>query len=67
MLTAVPYLEEVLTFEHALIAATLFGTGSDVRFTADPTQILEALDHGSLPNNLNPTPSSIRVTAAGTS
>jgi len=67
LLTAVPYLEEVLTFEHALITATLFGTSSDVRFTADPTQILEALDHGSLPNNPTPTRSSIRVTAAGTS
>lgn len=62
------YLEEVLTFEHALITATLFGSSSDVRFTADqpptPPRSFEALDHGSLPNNLTPTRSSLRVTAA---
>jgi hypothetical protein len=47
----VPYLEEVLAFEHALVRATLYGESSTVRFTHEPTSLFESLGQGRLPND----------------
>jgi uncharacterized protein len=48
---AVPYLDEVLAFEHALIRATLYRESSTIRFHHEPTALLECLDQGRLPDN----------------
>ena len=46
----IPYLEEVLSFEHALVRATLFGESSTVHFIHEPTALLESLERGQLPD-----------------
>jgi hypothetical protein len=48
----VPHLREVIAFEHALIRAHLYGDKTVVDWTADPTEILGALDQGRLPDRL---------------
>jgi hypothetical protein len=60
----VQYLSELLHFEHGLVKATIFGVSSDVQWSADPTSILEALDHGHLPAELPATKSVMRISAA---
>jgi uncharacterized protein (UPF0276 family) len=47
----VPYLGDVLDFEHALIRAALYGTGTTVRFHRDPAAVLGALYDGQLPES----------------
>jgi hypothetical protein len=46
----VPWLDEVLAFEHALVRATLYGASSDVVWSTDPSALFEALDAGRLPS-----------------
>jgi len=41
----VPYLEEVLGFEHALIRAVLHGECSTVTFKHEPSALFDALEH----------------------
>lgn len=53
-LPAVPYLDEVLAFEHALLQATLYGRSTRVKFSGDPTAVLGALECGELPRRLPP-------------
>jgi uncharacterized protein (UPF0276 family) len=57
----VPYLNEVLSFEHALIRATLHGASSEVVWSVDPTILLETLDSGKLPRDLPRAPSVTRI------
>jgi uncharacterized protein (UPF0276 family) len=57
----VPYLDEVLSFEHALIRATLHGASSEVAWSVDPTILLETLDSGKLPGDLPKVPSVLRI------
>jgi hypothetical protein len=45
---AVPYLAEVLGFEHAAIRAALYGTRATIRFHHDPGAVLGALHDGML-------------------
>lgn len=45
----VPWLDEVLAFEHALVRATLYGESSKVVWSTDPPALLESLDAGRLP------------------
>ena len=52
LLSTVPYLDEILAFEHALVRATLFGTSSDLRWTVDPASLLESLESGRPPAHL---------------
>lgn len=63
LLDRVPYLREVLSYEDALVRATVLGEDSQIEWTADPTMILQALDHGHLPSSLPVVPSSIPVSA----
>jgi uncharacterized protein (UPF0276 family) len=51
-LPAVPYLDEVLAFEHALLQATLHGRTCTVKWSGDPTAVLGALESGQLPQRL---------------
>ena len=44
-----PYLEEVLSFEHALVRAALYGEPATVRWTIDPTELFELLERGVIP------------------
>ena len=60
-LEQVPYLDEVLSFEHALIRATLHGASSEINWSVDPTLLLETLDSGKLPSNLPRAPSVARI------
>lgn len=48
----VPYLREVLAFEHALIRAVLYGEDSDVMLDHEPGALFEGLEQGALPNTL---------------
>src|SRR4030095_8376597 len=48
----IPYLSEVLHFEHALIRATLFSETNEVSFEHDPTALLECLASGQLPRGI---------------
>lgn len=52
LLTKVPYLEETLAFEHALIRAAVFGLSSEILWSVDPTKIFDALDSGTMPKSL---------------
>jgi uncharacterized protein len=45
----VPYLEEVLAFERAVLHARSNGEASTVHFEHDPTELVEALMSGRLP------------------
>jgi hypothetical protein len=64
LLSRVRYLEEVLAFERGLIRATVYGEGSDVHWTVDPTVLLEALDQGRLPGELPGMPSTMRLSTS---
>ena len=61
LLDRIPYLREVLGYEHALIKATVLGEDSQIEWTADPTAILQALDLGQLPPPLPVVPSSMLI------
>lgn len=63
LLEAVPYLTEILAFEKALLAATLYGETTELRWTADPTQLLDELNAGRLPRALPHSVSSMTITA----
>ena len=63
ILATVPYLGEVVAFEAALLSATLFGETTELRWTADPTRLLEELQAGRLPTRLPSMASRMRVTA----
>lgn len=64
MTSRIPHLAEILTFEHALLRATLYHEASDIEWTADPIAIFEALDDGRLPEALPPIVSRVRVTVS---
>ena len=57
------HLEEVLSFEHALLRAAVFGQPSEIRWTVEPTALLESLEAGRLPAHLVQIPSTMRVSA----
>jgi uncharacterized protein (UPF0276 family) len=61
LLDRTPYLREVLSYEHALIKATVLGEDSQIEWTADPTAILGALDRGQLPPTLPVVSSSMLI------
>ena len=46
----VPFLSEVLTFEYAMIRATLYGASSRVDWHHDPAALFESLERGELPS-----------------
>jgi uncharacterized protein (UPF0276 family) len=48
----IPFLDEVLSFEHALIRAVLYGEGSTVNFEHDLAALFESLDHGQVPHEV---------------
>lgn len=62
-LPPVAFLDEVLSFEHALIAATIHGESAQVAWSADPVLLFEALDAGRLPANLPAVSSTMRISA----
>jgi hypothetical protein len=54
VMTEVPYLVDVLGFEHALIRASLYGEPSRVEWSCDPTELFESLASGCIPGDLVP-------------
>lgn len=63
VVAAVPYLHEILAFEGALLSATLFRASTELRWTVDPTVLLEELQAGRLPGRLPPLDSRMTITA----
>jgi uncharacterized protein len=63
VVSRVPYLDEVMAFESALIASTLRGEEREIEWSVDPTAVLEALDAGRLPGPLPPCRSVMRIAA----
>ena len=55
-LPSVPFLAEVLNFEHALIRAALYGEPARIEWDVDPTQLFDALEAGRIPSpaTINP-------------
>jgi uncharacterized protein len=42
----VPFLDEVLAFERAMVRASLYGSSTQLEWSVDPTALLEALETG---------------------
>lgn len=59
----IPYIEEVLAFEHALVRATIHRTSSEIAWSADPTLLFDALDAGRLPGRLPAVSSTMQILA----
>jgi hypothetical protein len=51
-LPAIPYLAEILAFEHALARASLYGEAAVVRWSVDPAELFASLDRGVVPKTL---------------
>ncbi|OOG56235.1 hypothetical protein B0E48_08520 [Rhodanobacter sp. C03] len=64
VLSRIPYLSEVVAFEHALVRATIRPTSTDLVWSTDPTAILSALDEGRAPAELPSVRSTMRVSSA---
>ena len=62
-LPPIPYLDQVLSFEHALVTATIYGVTSDIVWSADPVLVLESLDAGRLPAMLVRATHTMRICA----
>lgn len=60
----VPFLDEVLSFEHALARASVYGSATDLHWSADPVRIFDALDAGRLPSELPRVSSTMRVSCS---
>jgi uncharacterized protein (UPF0276 family) len=63
LLACVPHLASVLDFEHALLRAALYGETHVVDWTADPNEVLGALEGNVLPRDLRRVPSRMRIVA----
>jgi hypothetical protein len=50
LLPPVPFLAEVLNFEHALIRAALYGARSRIEWDIDPSDLFGALEAGRIPS-----------------
>jgi len=61
---SVPYLDEVLGFEHALIRGALYSQSSTVHFRHDPASLFEGLARGQLPNGISKQEFSMLVQAS---
>jgi hypothetical protein len=57
----VPYLAQVLAFEHALVRAVLYGAEAEVSFDHEPTTLLECLERGEVPRQLPHQPAALVV------
>ncbi|MBZ5538124.1 MAG: DUF692 domain-containing protein [Acidobacteriia bacterium] len=54
-LPPVPFLANVLDFEHALIRAALYGATSRIEWSVDPAELFSALEAGRLPSSTRTT------------
>ncbi len=60
-LTGVPWLAEVLAFEHAMVRASLHGEGCTLQWSVDPVRLFEALESGAGLDRLPPLPLQMQV------
>ena len=60
-LPRIAFLEEILSFEHALVIATIHGVSSEVAWSADPVLLFESLETGKLPETLPAVRSTMRI------
>lgn len=58
---ALPLLDEVLAFEHAMVSASLFDRGATLRWSVDPVALFEALENGSPLAELPRVPSEMTI------
>lgn len=63
LLRGIAYFDEVLSFEHAMVRATIHGASSEIVWSADPVAIFESLDAGRLPPQLPAVSTTMRVCA----
>ncbi|WP_395704180.1 DUF692 family multinuclear iron-containing protein [Aquabacterium sp.] len=63
-LARVPWLAEVLAFEHAMVRAALHGEGCTLQWTVDPVRLFEALESGTGLDRLPPLPLQMQVQAS---
>lgn len=63
VVSSIPYLAEILAFEQALLAASLFGTTTVVHWTVDPTELIAALEGGKIPGELRHSESRMTISA----
>ena len=49
-LPPIPFLAEVLNFEHALTRASLYGATSRIEWSVDPAELFDALEAGRIPS-----------------
>lgn len=63
-LREVPFLSEVLTFEYAMIRATLYGASSRIDWRHDPVALFESLERGEMPQQIAPVEFSMDVCAS---
>lgn len=49
-LPPMPFLDEILNFEHALIQAAVYGTKTRIEWCVDPAQLFDALAAGRIPS-----------------
>ena len=57
----VPFLNEVLEFERAMILASIYGKSTEIEWSVDPTGLLRALETGQSINGLARTSVTMRV------
>jgi uncharacterized protein (UPF0276 family) len=62
LVASVAYLSEILSFEQALLSASVFRTTSVVQWTVDPTALIAALEMGKLPGALPRSASQMTIT-----
>jgi len=48
----IPFFDEVLSYEQALLSVVVYRAPSQIRWSGDPVLIFESLDAGKLPSNL---------------
>lgn len=63
LIASVRYLDQVLAFERAVLVARVFGERTEVRWTVEPTRLLDALEQGFLPADLPPAASRMIISA----
>jgi uncharacterized protein (UPF0276 family) len=64
-LPPMPFLPEVLNFEHALLRAAVYGTKSRIEWNIDPEQLFEALQAGRIPSFVRSTHFSMDIVPEG--
>ena len=61
VLPPAPYLRDVLSFEHALVRAALYGERTKLQWDIDPTELFDTLEQGRVPAAVNSQKSTMEI------